>query len=185
MRGILFLITLVSLTFTSKFGHTQAAVYMTAADFGKEATIVYTEVVLTHNSLIFTTEDGGAKVFNLKKERIWGYRNNFGEDFRIKKGGKALRIIEYGSICIYSNLNDISTTSNPDLNSSWKDNPYALTNMHSFSIGVDGKVIKFSDGRFLKALKDNPVVYQKFEKLILAGCRDLLLKVVEHNSFVR
>ena len=77
-----------------------------------------------------------------------------------------MRIIEYGQICIYSNLNEISTTENPDLNPRWEDNHNALSKAHSFSIGASGKIIKFSNGRFLKALKSNQAAYKKFEKLI-------------------
>jgi hypothetical protein len=156
---------------------------MTADDFGKEETEIYKEAVLLKKSLALTSEDGSAKVFNLKKDKVWGYRNNFGEDFRIKKSGSALRIIEYGEICIYSNIDEPASTLNPNIDSRWENNPNALSKIHSFSIGATGKIIKFSNGRFLKALKGN-AAYDKFLKLINSGSRELLLKVVEHNASV-
>ncbi|MFT5819466.1 MAG: hypothetical protein ACI8ZM_000690 [Crocinitomix sp.] len=174
----------LSFLFITNVASAQATIYMTADDFGKEETTVFKEVALVKNSLILSSEDGSAKVYNLKKDKVWGYRNNFGEDFRIKNAGSALRIIEYGQICIYSTINDISTTSNPDINPRWEDNPYVLSKAHSFSIGATGKIIKFSNGRFLKAFKGNAPVYQKFEKLINSGSRELLLKVIEHNAAI-
>ena len=182
MKSLLALTFLLTTFISPIISYSQATVYMTADDFGKEETEKFKEVALVKNSLILSSNDGSAKVYNLKKDKIWGYRNNFGEDYRIKNAGTALRIIEYGEICIYSADNDISTTENPDLNPRWEDNPYALTKTHSFSIGATGKIIKFSNGRFLKALKDNEPVYKKFEKLISKGSRELLLKVIEHNA---
>ena len=184
MKKPLAFILLISFLFSVSIVSGQATVYFTAADFGKEETAIFKEVVLVNNSLILSSEDGSAKVYNLKKDKVWGYRNNFGEDFRIKKAGTALRIVEYGEICIYSTNKDISTTANPDLNPKWEDNPYALSKVHSFSIGAEGKIIKFSNGRFLKALKGKQALYQKFEKLINEESRELLLKVIEYNASV-
>lgn len=181
MRNILVFISFITLFFTSLIGYSQATVYITADDYGKEETTIYKEVALVNNSLIFSSEDGSVKVFNLKKEKVWGFRNNFGEDFRIKKSGAALRIIEYGDICIYSTVNGISTTSNPDLNPGWEDKPYALSKFQRFSIGANGKIIKFSNTRFLRALKGHSA-YEKFKKLIISGNGELLLKVIEHNA---
>ena len=172
----------LSLLFISNLASAQATVYMTADDFGKEETKTYKEVVLVKNSLILSSEDGSAEVYSLKKHKVWGYRNNFGEDYRIKNAGTSLRIVEYGEICIYAPVREISTISQAGKKTDSQENPYALTTTHSFSFGAGGKIIKFSNRRFLKALKSNVAVYQKFEKLIEAGSRELLLKVIEHNA---
>ncbi|NOQ70773.1 MAG: hypothetical protein GQ574_02160 [Crocinitomix sp.] len=172
----------LSFLFIANSATAQATIYMTADDFGKEETKTYKEVVLVKNSLILSSEDGSAEVYSLKEHKVWGYRNTFGEDYRIKNAGTALRIVEYGEICIYAPAREISTISQADKNTGRQENPYALTTTHSFSIGAEGKIIKFSNRRLLKALKGNAAVYQKFEKLMAAGSRELLLKVIEHNA---
>lgn len=176
-----FALLLILLSFT---GFSQATVYKTAGDYGKEADNSYKEVVMVKHNLILSHADGSVTVYNLKKENVWGFRNNFGEEYRIRKGKQALRIVEYGPISIYTSQTETATTSRPDIDAAGLDNPYDLTKLHSFSIGPNGPLIKFSNNRFLKALKEKPKAYQHFVKLIDSNTKELLLKVIEYNASV-
>ncbi len=179
-----FLLTLFLVVFNSAL-FAQATVYETASEFGNAEYVPFDEAKMDGSSLMLKTADGDVKTMNLKAEKIWGYRNQWGENYRLKNGTTPIHIVEIGAICIYSRIERTETPSTPDVAPKWQENPFRLDRFHSFSIGAEGKIIKFSKSKFLRALKYDPKLYNKFKKYSKENFDELLIKVMEYNDLSR
>lgn len=161
----------------------QATIYRTSADYGTDNAGTYEKVMHENKNLVLSKRDGSVTVIDLSKEDVWGFRNSWGEDYRLKGPKEPQRIVEFGEICVYLRKSGTTTTTaNPDIAPGYEDNPYRMNSLHSFSIGPDGKIIKFSRSKFMKALRTDPATYEKFRKLVDNQYSELLLKIMEHNA---
>ena len=185
MKRTVLLICFTLVLFFNLVSHCQATIYKTSSEYGNDNTLTFVDVVHEKNNLTLINEDGSIKKIDLSKENIWGYRNKWGEDYRIRNSHDSQRIIEFGKICIYSTKKTAATTSTPDISPDWEDNPYKLGKVNSFSIDSNGKIIKFSKRKLLKALRSDPKTYRKFLNYINDNSDELLIKIIEYNDKFR
>ena len=184
MKKIAFILLTTAIFLFTAFSYGQATVYKADTDYGNKNFRAYVSVEHVKNGLWVKSKDESLDRINLAKDKYWGYRNSWGESYRFKNAKKALRIIEFGAICVYENKPIIAATSNPDIVPNWEDNPYGLSKNHSFSIGSNGKIITFSKNKFLKALETIPSAYTQFQKYFESNSNDILVKIMEYNVAV-
>lgn len=181
MKNLAFVISLIFTLLASATSWSQATVYYASTEYGQDAEVEYKNVRHEKKSLILELNDGSQKTIDLTQEKVWGYRNSWGEDFRIRSAKESQRIIEYGPICVYS-TSGVTATASPEFTPGWEDNPYRLNGTHTFSIQPDGKIIKFSRARFMKALRSDQKTYDKFRRLMDTHYNEMLIKIIEHNA---
>lgn len=162
----------------------QATIFKSSADYGKSDFKAYESVEFKKGKLFLKDASRKEEMIDTKSEKVWGYRDQWGTEYRLDKGN-ALRILEFGKICVYVRKEIAETPATEEVMPVRQAKPYRMDKGYSFSIEPDGKMIKFSRSRFLKSLKGDSQTQERFMKHIKDNYDELLIKIIEYNDKFR
>jgi hypothetical protein len=159
-----------------------AAIYYHPEEYGKIDSVGIVDIKHVNYLLMITRANGEKDFVSLKESKIWGFRNQWGEDYRIEKPKTSWRILEYGAISVYTKRSAQSTVENPEITPGNADQPYRLDKTYRFSSTPSGEMIKYSRKRFLKSLEDRPELRKKFLKILNEQPVNVLLYIMKYNA---
>jgi hypothetical protein len=164
----IFLLTVLFLYSSFIFQETKEGIFKTYEDYqnGKVTDVgKYKSLAHAGSDFTLTFEKGQEKVkYKLDEKPFWGFRNNDGEDFRVapviksEKNFYPYRIVSSGKISLYGSYNALVTNEKGHVYLYAKGTPSFLSN------GADGQIYYFSFKELKKALADDPILLEKFNK---------------------
>ncbi len=163
----LFLIFLMSLSSfsaaTTTEGPQEYGVYKTYGDYKNgnlktHKSYVSTFHVLQKFRVKFSDENGEEVIYNLKKDKIWGYVGRDYQLFRVNDYGVPYILRERGAINVYTSY---SSTLDEEGNITFDQNQF----IPQYSFGDNGEMTSLTKKSLKKALKSQSREYEKFKKL--------------------
>lgn len=160
-----------------------AAIYYKSDEYGKMDSVSILDIEHIKTDLKITNDQGHVTLLSLKENSIWGFRNKWGEDYRILKANSSWRVVEYGEISVYSSRKlKISSPENPDISPDYQDTPYELNKYYCYSLLPTGEMVKYSRKRFLNSLEYDPTLRNRFLKILNEQPANLLLYIMKYNA---